>query len=240
MKPTPSSALAVPALAVLLLLGACAGTAGTAGTSGPGVRTGTSADSAIDLEAAKAQAQASPEDPDAWFQLGVAWQHQTDTATLTRAKAYQDSALASFDAALERDPGHVRALVHRGLVLEDLERRYEALEMYRSAARVAPEDPLPYINLGSLLYFGFQKTYEAKEALTKALELDPENPDAHFNLGVLFADARLFQEARAEWEKVLEVDPDGPAGTLAQENLDRVVPLLEPTAADSGQEETAP
>jgi hypothetical protein len=62
----------------------------------------------------------------------------------------------------------------------------------------------------------------------KAIELDPENPDAHFNLGVLFADANMLREAKTEWERVLEVSSEGPARALAEENLARIRPLLEP------------
>jgi hypothetical protein len=70
--------------------------------------------------------------------------------------------------------------------------------------------------------------------VTRALELDPDNADAHFNLGVMFADANLLGEARTEWEKVLETAPEGPARSLAQENLDRIRPMLEAAEAAAG------
>lgn len=157
------------------------------------------------------------QDPKAWFQLGVAWQRQSEP----------DSAEAAFQKALEADPDNVPATVHLGLTLEDLHRYDDALAEYDHAIELAPNDPLPWVDKGSLLYFQFKRTNEAKNALVKALELDPDNADAHFNLGVMFADANLFGEARTEWQKVLDTDPDGPAGKLAQENLDRIQPMLE-------------
>jgi uncharacterized protein HemY len=71
--------------------------------------------------------------------------------------------------------------------------------------------------------------------------LEPKSPDAHFNLGVLFADANLFGEARTEWQRVVELDSDGPAGQLARENLERIAPLLKAQdAASAAQEEASP
>jgi Flp pilus assembly protein TadD len=110
-------------------------------------------------------------------------------------------------------------------VLEDLGKADEALARYNKATEVAPDDPRPYVNLGSLLYFHFKRTYDAKSALARALELDPGNPDARFNLGVLFADATLFREARTEWERVA-AGADGPAKQLALQNLEKIRPLL--------------
>ena len=136
-----------------------------------------------------------------------------------------DSAIAVFEKIFERDPNQVKALVHHGLALEDLNRHEQAEAEYRKAIEIAPKDPLPYINLASLLYFHSKKPYEAKTAITKAIELDPKNPDAHFNLGVMFADANLYHEAQIEWEEVLKITEDGPAAALARENLERIRPF---------------
>lgn len=182
------------------------------------------------LMAAAREALAQDEsDVDAWFRLGVAFQREAEP----------DSAESAFRHALEIDPGNVPATVHLGLTLEDLHRYDDALAQYDRAIELAPDDPLPYVDKGSLLYFQFKRTYEAKVAITKALELDPENADAHFNLGVMFADANLFGEARTEWEKVLETAPEGPARTLAQENLDRIKPMLEAASGGEGTPEAS-
>ena len=241
MTSMPSSVLRMAVLAGLLVLSACASTTGSGATS-PGAKkaTGTNPpdkglNAGAEIASARARLESDPNDLEALFRLGVAWQDTASTPNITAAQAFQDSAMAAFDAVLERDADHVKALVHRGLLLEDLNRHDEALAQYQRATVLAPGDPLPFIDLGSLLYFHFHKTYEAKEALVHALEIDGENPDAHFNLGVLFADANLYSEARAEWERVLEIDPSGPAGKLAQENLARILPVLEPGAGASAE-----
>jgi tetratricopeptide (TPR) repeat protein len=156
-------------------------------------------------------------DSDAWFRLADAWQRANRP----------DSAVVAFESLLERWPESVEAVVHYGLALEEARRFEDALAQYRRAIELDPKDPTPRVNLGSLLYFNFKRTFEAKEALSAALELDPDHSDAHFNLGVLFADARMFKEAKREWEFVLDKTPDSPAGALARENLERISPLFQ-------------
>lgn len=213
-----------------ILIGGCAGSAGS--HARPELL-----DPEAEVTAMQARLAKTPDDLDALFRLGVAWQARADAAPAGQPNAYRDSARVAFDALLERDPQNVRALVHRGLVMEDLNRPADALAAYEKAAQLAPNDPLPHINLGSLLYFQFRKTFEAKNELVKAIDLDPDNADAHFNLGVLFADANLFGEAATEWRRVLDIDPDGQAGKLAAENLERIRSVLDATHGADGEGE---
>jgi tetratricopeptide (TPR) repeat protein len=167
-----------------------------------------------EIERAQGELAKDPNDTAARFRLGQAF----------LAANQPDSAAAAFEKILEKNPKDVKALVHHGLALEDLNRHEQAESEYRKAIEIAPNDPLPYINLGSLLYFHSKRPYEAKTAFSKAIEIDPKNPDAHFNLGVMFADANLYQEAKIEWEEVLKITENGPAAALAKENLERIGP----------------
>jgi tetratricopeptide (TPR) repeat protein len=215
------------ALAALVLLASCAASGPGGAPAGPAA-SGDGAppgDPVAELDAARQALDKNPESLEATFRYGLAWQRRAESSGETMAPAYLDSANAHYDKVLFRDPENVKALVHSGLVLEDLGRKDEALSRYQKATEAAPEDPRPFVNLGSLLYFGFSKTYDAKVALQRALELDPDNADAHFNLGVLFADATLYREARVEWERVA-AGADGPAKALALQNLEKIRPLL--------------
>ena len=229
MRLTVALARPVGALGALVLLASCAGTAkgpasGPTGAASDALEA-VPADPVAELQAAQAALDKHPESPDAMFRVGLAWQHRADAAGENMAKAYLDSSSAMYDRALLLDPNNAKALVHSGLVLEDLHRNDDALARYQKATEAAPADPRPLVNLGSLLYFGYHKTYDAKVALEKALALDPDNPDAHFNLGVMFADATLYREARTEWERAA-AGAEGPARTLAQQNLEKIRPLL--------------
>jgi tetratricopeptide (TPR) repeat protein len=212
------------ALALLFVTGVLA-CAGPRSTVSPGGGAPALLDPFAALEAAQANLAKNPEDPELLFQVGLAWQARAEGAGDTLARAYLDSARVAYDAALVREPTHVKALVHSGLVLEDLGQTDAALARYTEATEVAPDDPRPFVNLGALLYFQSKRIYDAKVALTRALELDPTNADARFNLGVLFADAALFREARTEWEKVAQ-GTDGAARQLALQNLEKIRPLL--------------
>lgn len=223
------------ALALLFLLCSCAGAVRVGGVTvgaakGQGKGDEKTADSTVspieELGIARAALERAPNDVEARFQVGLAWQRRADSeAEGTARRGFQDSARVAFDAALAVDSTHVKSLVHSGLVLEDLNEPDEALKRYTLATHYSPDDPRPYVNLGSLLYFHFKRIYDAKVALAKALELDPSNADAHFNLGVLFADASMYREARAEWERVV-TGTDSGARALAQQNLEKIRPLL--------------
>lgn len=230
------------ALAALVLLCSCAGSARVGGGSvkagaptqakaqGKSGASSQAAAPEVDpvtlLAKARATLASHPKDTQALFDVGFAWQRRADGEKDETARhSYLDSAKVAYDAVLAVDSTNVKALVHSGLVLEDQANADEALKRYQRATEVAPTDPRPYVNLGSLLYFHFKRIYDAKTALTKALELDPSNADAHFNLGVMFADATMFREARTEWERVAATG-DGPAKALAEQNLDKIRPLL--------------
>jgi len=230
LSPARAAARALLPCAILggVLLGGCAGSAGSH------ARPEVMADPEAEVAAMQARLAATPDDLDAWFRLGLAWQARADATPAGQVNAYRDSARVAFDTLLQKDPQNVKALVHRGLLKEDLNKPAEALEDYEKAAQLAPTDPLPHINLGSLLYFQYRKTFEAKNELVKALELDPDNADAHFNLGVLFADANLFGEAATEWRRVIDLEPDSQAGKLAAENLERIRSVLEAADDTSG------
>ena len=206
-----------------LWLASCAGS----GSKSPG-KPAEPVDPQVELAAARTAVAADSTDAAAWFRLGVAWQTLGGVGSA-------DSARIAYKAVLDLEPDNVEAVVHYGLTLEDLNKPAEALEQYQKATELAPDDPLPYINMGSLLYFQYKRTYEAKSALSRAVELDPNNADARFNLGVLFADAHLYREAQLEWQTVLELEPGGSAANLAQANLEKIQPFLEAqsAAADS-------
>ena len=207
------------ALGALLLLASCAGTSGGGGSS---ARMPIE-DPDAEIAASRARLAVDSTDTEAWFRLARSWE----------AKAMVDSALVAYDELVRIDPDGVEGVVHRGLALEDARRPDEALEAYLTATTLAPDDPRPWVNLGTLQYFHYKRTFEAKVALTRALKADPDNPEAHFNLGVLFADANMYREAMIEWEAVLEHAPEGPARNLAAEHLEDIRPLVEEMSAGS-------
>jgi tetratricopeptide (TPR) repeat protein len=98
-----------------------------------------------------------------------------------------------------------------------LQRRWADSERaLRTAYQHDPENPKVLTNLGMTLAYG-GKTSEALELLTKA-----GGPAwAHHNLGVALASLGDEAEARVEFQKALEVQPQLPAPRAALAQLDR-------------------
>lgn len=70
-------------------------------------------------------------------------------------------------------------------------------------------------------YYYYQKEYEVcLKCYDAILEINPEYAEAWYNKGVLLKDLGNIQEAGNCFNKVLELDPEGEAGKLAQQELD--------------------
>lgn len=76
------------------------------------------------------------------------------------------------------------AVLHRlaGLCHERLDDAGRALEAFRRAQELAPDDPMPYQHVGDL-YHSKEKLPQAREAYVAVLERDPFNPVARRRLG---------------------------------------------------------
>jgi tetratricopeptide (TPR) repeat protein len=81
-----------------------------------------------------------------------------------------------------------------------------ALEYYAVALSIEQEDPVLWLNTGTLL----RKLGEHKAALDayqRALSLDPNNAYAHYNLGVVLDDTGKYEDALVEYKIALTLDP---------------------------------
>ena len=82
-----------------------------------------------------------------------------------------------------------------------------AIAEYQKTIQSNPSILEAHINVASA--YGLREDYEKTlYHLKKAREIDPHNPDIHYNLGVTYFALGLFDDALAEYEKVLAVRPD--------------------------------
>lgn len=135
-----------------------------------------------------------------------------------RAFAYYDSAVASYQRAVEIDSTYSKAYVNMGLTYEALQKRADARGALRKAIEVNPNDVLAYCHLGQL-EASASNYGAAMDNYRRALALDPNSAQAHYNLGLAFAETKVFKEALVEWEKVIALDPNGELGQAATENV---------------------
>ncbi|UCG53171.1 MAG: tetratricopeptide repeat protein [Candidatus Latescibacterota bacterium] len=76
-------------------------------------------------------------------------------------------------------------------------------------------------DLLAMAYRGVGDLEKAGEYMRKALELQPDNVVHLINYGVILAESGKIPEARAQWERVLEIDPEN---ATARENLSAFEP----------------
>jgi tetratricopeptide (TPR) repeat protein len=86
----------------------------------------------------------------------------------------------------------------------------DAIEQYRKAIKLNPDDEDSHYNLGLALAKAGDSTGARKE-YEEALRISPEHPEAHMNLGNLLAAERKFDEAISHFKMALQSTPEDPA-----------------------------
>lgn len=152
------------------------------------------------------------------------------------ARALLDTAEVYFNLAVAQDSTFIEPLVNLGSIWDDRaetisnrqqydESLAKADMYYNLALQVDPTDEKARCNLGSL-YLRQRRTSEAMEEFKKTLEYNPESALAHYNIAIMFAEAKIYQEALAEWEMASKFDPDGDIGNRSRENIKIVHDLM--------------
>ncbi len=157
-------------------------------------------------------AEAIPEEPEVWLNLGIVRQ---------RTERYPES-LAALDRAAELAPGWELVHFNRGVTLGHLGRHQEGVDALRRALEIRPDYPDAQHNLDTLLERQATATgasrgielartgrlAEAEAELESALEAEPENAEAWYNLGLVRA--RRGGDVEAAYRRALELAPDHP------------------------------
>jgi tetratricopeptide (TPR) repeat protein len=127
-------------------------------------------------------------------------------------------ALTELERALELNPRYVEALIHRGLVLNDLGRTEEAEQAFTQAAATidGPTAGLPAPVAAQLanrhaelaeIYAGAGALGRAIEEYERALDLGPEFHDLRYRMARVLLEAGRPLEAREALEEVLRARP---------------------------------
>jgi len=152
------------------------------------------------------------------------------------ALALLDSAEVYFSLAVAQDSTFIEPMVNLGSIWDDRaesmgnrqeydERINQASKYYTMALAVDPTDEKARCNLGSL-YLRQRRTTEALAEFDKVLEHNPKSALAHYNIAIMFAEAKIYREAIAEWELASKFDPDGDIGDRSRDNIKIVNDLL--------------
>lgn len=83
----------------------------------------------------------------------------------------------------------------------------EAIEEFKTAARLDRTSAVPWNNLGTV-YKKIGKVLPAKDAFQKALSIDPSYALVYYNLGTLYDEAGDYDNAMANYLKAISLRPD--------------------------------
>jgi tetratricopeptide (TPR) repeat protein len=110
------------------------------------------------------------------------------------------TALARVDQLVATKPKDAQARFTKGVILTELNRPNEAIQVYQKLTEDYPALPEPYNNLAVI--YASQKQYEkARDALEQAIHTQPAYATAHENLGDIYA--KLASQA---YDKALQLE----------------------------------
>ena len=118
-----------------------------------------------------------------------------------------ETALASYNVALQLDPYYSDAYINKGVALHALHQYRGAIEAYRLGLQLSPDDASAYQNLG-LSLSALKRHKEALEAYDRAIELHPTRTKAYTCKGMALSALKRYDEALITCDLALQLDPD--------------------------------
>jgi len=119
-----------------------------------------------------------------------------------------EKSLAQAERAVSLYPNMAVSNVMLGAALFRLGRYEEAIQSLEKGIRLNPKGPAPFFGFLGSAYCFSGRYEEAIEAAKKAMERAPDSPLYHVDLAAIYSIAGREEEARAEAEEVLRIDPE--------------------------------
>ena len=156
----------------------------------------------------------------------------TKDATKLYQQGKLDQALSKVNGALAQQPKDAQGRFLKGLILTELKKGADAIQVFTGLTEDYPELPEPYNNLAVL--YASQGNYDkAKAALELAIHTHPSYATAYENLGDIYA-----QLARRSYDKALQLDK---SNLTAQGKLSMVKDIFNlPKSASTEPAKAAP
>jgi tetratricopeptide (TPR) repeat protein len=140
-----------------------------------------------------------------------------DTA---RAAVLDDAQVKALTSLAEREPANPKPRVDLANLYFDAERYDDAIKWYAEAVRVSPNDVNVSTDLGVAYYYTNQPD-KALAQFDHSLKLDPKHAKTLLNEGIVKAFGKQDLEGATQaWQKVLQIDPNGPEGQAAKRALE--------------------
>jgi ankyrin repeat protein/Flp pilus assembly protein TadD len=155
--------------------------------------------------------------------------HQQRAGQLRRAKDFEGAIReAKLALSLKPDP-EFAAYAHLTLArtYEELKRYDEALNEYREAIRINPEDGSVHRSLASAL-FELKRFDEAENAYRRAFEIDPLDSNAVFNLAAALQNQAKRDEAIKYYREYLRLEPKAKDRATIEQRISQLESTPEP------------
>jgi len=118
-------------------------------------------------------------------------------------------ALPYLEIAIKTDIPSLKAWAYFkiGYCYGKLKSHAKAIEAYKQAFRIDPNNAAAYYNLG-IAYYELGLYKDAIEAFKQAIRIDPEEAAAYYNLGVNYGQLGLHKDAIEAFKQAIRIDPD--------------------------------
>ena len=127
------------------------------------------------------------------------------TMTIARNRDWKDG-LTLWSKTVKSSPHSSVAHGSLGHAYQQLGRLDEAIEEYKRAIAIYPDDYKAHYNLG-VVYDQQGALDKAVQSYQRAIRINPAYPNAHFNLGIIYQHQGLPDKAIEQFRKVTELDP---------------------------------
>jgi tetratricopeptide (TPR) repeat protein len=149
-------------------------------------------------------ANAAPTAP----QMGAIANPASQTSTPERLKQMADAQAAPLMARLGSEPGNPELLASVGNVYYDARQYSVAVDYYERSLKARPSDAAVRTDMGTA-YWYMGNADAAIGEFNKALRYAPKNSNTLFNRGLVeWQGKKDAARARADWEKLLAMDPN--------------------------------
>lgn len=130
-------------------------------------------------------------------------------AAWLRAKGLFEEAIAASKAVIAQNPGEPWAYKEVGFSELYLGRLQDSLQWFEKADQIGPRDPTRWIWLGAMgrVHFFLDEPESAAHFLRLSVDANPQDPRAHALLAAVYALWGRSDDARAELENCLRLQP---------------------------------
>jgi tetratricopeptide (TPR) repeat protein len=118
-------------------------------------------------------------------------------------------ALPYWEIAIKIDISSLKAWAYFqiGYCYDELGNYTKAIEAYKQAIRINPDDAYVHCNLGAV--YGSLGLYkDAIEAFKQAIRIDPDDAKAHYCLGLAYDSLGLYKDAIEAYKQAIRINPD--------------------------------